>query len=283
MGAVVERESVDVEAHVDLGGQRPDDAAALGVPRLAAELRSGQREVVERGDTLRRSGHRGLRLAEIAHGDLSDPADLRHVAQDVEHDRRMGKFKTLVSVAQVAVGVDMQDAERFVTGPQGADQPVGRRMVAAHEPHDLARVEPAGGLCLDIGVHGHTALVHAADLAHDIVVFETSASFEVVDHPRGVDTQPLRGLLQRIVHVGRGDAAAPGPGSQRVVKIQLRRGFDDGIGSIGRSGSVGDRHVPRRRNQHQFRRFGLERKPEIGSVVHADAIRIEGFLFHNEI
>ena len=47
MGAVVEGESVDVEAHIDLRGQRLDDTAALGVPRLAAELRSGEREIVE--------------------------------------------------------------------------------------------------------------------------------------------------------------------------------------------------------------------------------------------
>ena len=68
------------------------------------------------------------------------------------------------------MSVDVQDAESLAAGAQSPDQPVGRRMVAANEPHDLARIEPAGGLRLDVGVHGHAALVHAADLAHDIVV-----------------------------------------------------------------------------------------------------------------
>ena len=98
---------------------------------------------------------------------------------------------------------------------------------------------------------------------------------------RRIAAQALRFVQQRIVHIGRGDAAAPDAGSQRIVEIQLRRGFDNGVGGISRSGPVGDRHVPRRRDQHQFRRFGSERKSEIGSVVHADPVRIEVFLFHN--
>ena len=55
----------------------------------------------------------------------------------------MGKLESLVRVAQIAVGIDMQDAELRVPRAQRPDQPVGGRMVAADEPHRLAGVEPA--------------------------------------------------------------------------------------------------------------------------------------------
>ena len=189
-------------------------------------------------------------------------------------------FEPFVGLPEVAVGVDVQDTERRMPPAEGADQPVGGRMVAADQPHRLARIEPARSLLLDVGVHRRTSLVHAPQLAHDVFVVGRTAALEVVDHPRGIDPQPLRRLLQGIVHVGRGDAAAPGPGGQRIVEVELRRSLDDRIGGIGRTGTVGDRHVPGGRNKHQFRRLGIERKTEIGPVVHADAVRIEGFLFH---
>ena len=102
----------------------------------------------------------------------------------------------------------------------------------------------------------------------------------MVDDPFGVGTQALRLLEQRVVDIGRGNAAAPGSRSQRVVEIELRRGLDDGVGAIGRAGAVRDRDVPRGRDQHQTRRLGFERKPEIGAVADAHAIGIESILFH---
>ena len=76
------------------------------------------------------------------------------------------------------------------------------------------------------------------------------------------------------------NAAPPGTGRQRVVEIELRRSFDNGIGSKSRSGAIGDRDIPRGRDQHQTGRFRIEREPEIGAVGHADAVGIESFLFH---
>ena len=60
------------------------------------------------------------------------------------------------------------------------------------------------------------------------------------------------------------------------MEVELRRGFYHGIGRMGRPGAVRHRHVPRSRNQHQFGRSRLERKPEIGSVIHTDPVGIEG-------
>lgn len=94
-------------------------------------------------------------------------------------------------------------------------------MVAADQPDEFSRIEPARGLRPDVGVHGHTPFVHAADFAHHIVVLRTAAPFEVVDHLRRIAAQALRFVQQRIVHVGRGDAAAPCAGSQRFVEIEL--------------------------------------------------------------
>ena len=133
------------------------------------------------------------------------------------------------------MGIDVQDPERGVAGSQGPDQAVGRRMVAADQPHDLPRIEPPGGLGLDVGVQGPAPFVHPADLPHHMVVIEASAPFEVVDHPFGIAPQALRKLQQRIVHVGRGDTPAPDTRGQGIVEIQLRRRLDDRIRGIGRS------------------------------------------------
>jgi len=158
---------------------------------------------------------------------------------------------------------------------QRPDQPVGRRVVAADQPHGLARIEPARSLRPDVGVHRHAPLVDTADLAHDIVVLQAAASFEVVDHPCGVGPQTLRRLQQRIVHVGRGDAAPPRAGRQGVVEVELHRGFDNGVGRLRRPRTVGNRNVPRRRNQHQPCLVGRERQAEIGPVVEPYPIGVE--------
>ena len=105
----------------------------------------------------------------------------------------------------------------------------------------------------------------------------------MLDHAHGVCAQPLRGLEQPVVDVGRGDAAPPGPGGQRLVEVELRGGLDDGVGTVGRAGSVGYGDVPRRREQHQLGRGGLERQTEVGAVGHPHAVGIEGFLFHTVI
>ena len=271
MGTVLKSEAVDVEAHVNLLRQRIHDSPAQRVPGLAAEHRGGERQVVEGGNTGGRSGP-----AEIAHCDLGDFFHRRHVAQDVEHDRSMRELEAFVSIAQVAVGVDMQDAELPVAVTQGTDQSVGRRMVAPDQSHGLPCVEPPRRLRPDVGVHGAAAFVDAAHLAYRIVVLGTSPAFEMGNHLLRIAAQALRLLQQRIVHIGRGDTAAPHAGSQRLMEVELRRGFYHGIGRMGRPGAVRHRHVPRSRNQHQFGRSRLERQPEIGPVIHTDPVGIEG-------
>ena len=203
------------------------------------------------------------------------------VAQYVVHDRGVRILEALVGLAQVAVRVDVQDPERRMPRPQRPEQAVGGRVVAAHEAHEPTRIEPARCLRLDVGVHRPAAFVHAPDLADDRIVIRVPAPFQMVDHPFGIAAKALRLLLQGIVHVGRGNAPTPGAGCQRIVEIQLRGGLDDRIRRIRRTGPVGDRHVPRRRDQHQFRLLRLERQSEIASVGHAHSIRVECSLFHN--
>ncbi len=169
----------------------------------------------------------------------------------------------------------MEDAEPLVAFGQRLEQPIRGGVVAADEPYDFALAEPMAGLCGDVGVHGCAALVDAADLAGDAVVVGRTALFQVADDLFGVAAQALRCLLEGVVDVGCGDAAAPCVGRQRVVEVELRRGFDDGIGAVGRAGAIGDCDVPRCRDEHQLRIVRGERHPEIGAVVHAHAVRIE--------
>lgn len=86
----------------------------------------------------------------------------------------MRELEAFVSIAQVAVGVDMQDAELPVAVTQGTDQSVGRRMVAPDQSHGLPCVEPPRRLRPNVGVHGAAAFVDAAHLAYRIVVLGTS-------------------------------------------------------------------------------------------------------------
>ena len=46
------------------------------------------------------------------------------------------------------VRIDVQDAERRMARAQRPDQPVGRRVVAADQPHGLARIEPWRAACV---------------------------------------------------------------------------------------------------------------------------------------
>ena len=192
----------------------------------------------------------------------------------------MGVLEPLVGLAQVAVGIDVKDAEGFMAFAQRPQQTVGGRVVAADQPHELAGFEPATRLPADVGVHGGTPLVHPTQLAYHRLVGGVTPLLEVFDDAGRIGAQPLRLLLQRIVHVGRGDAAPPLARGQRVVEVELRRGLDDGIGGIGRPCAVGDRYVPRRRDEHQLRLLGLEREAEIGSRIHTDPIGVERFQIH---
>jgi hypothetical protein len=58
----------------------------LLVPRFAAELRFGEREVAELLDPLRSGGELELAAAEIADSHLHDFGGLRNVAQYVIHN-----------------------------------------------------------------------------------------------------------------------------------------------------------------------------------------------------
>ena len=213
MGTVLKSEAVDVEAHVNLLRQRIHDSPAQRIPGLTAKHRGSERQVVEGSDTTARSGQGGFRSAEIPHGDLGDLLHRRHVAQDVEHDRSMRELEAFIGIAQVAVGVDMQDAELPVAVAQGTDQSVRRRMVAPDEPHGLPGVEPPCGLRPDVGVHGTAAFVDAAHLAYHIVVLGTAPAFEVGDHLLRIAAQALRLLQQRIVRepAARGNRAVSRP------------------------------------------------------------------------
>ena len=51
MRAILRREPVDIETDVRLFGQAGDDPVAHGIPTFAAELRGGQRIIVEQADT----------------------------------------------------------------------------------------------------------------------------------------------------------------------------------------------------------------------------------------
>ena len=187
----------------------------------------------------------------------------------------MGVFEPFVGPAQVAVGVDMQNPEPFAPLAERLHQSVGSRVVAADQADELALRQPRTGLRTDIFVHLHAAFVHAADFAADRIVGDRPALFEVADHPLGVRAQPLRSLQQRVVDVGRGDAAPPRAGRQSVVEVELHRGFDNGVGRLRRPRTVGNRNVPRRRNQHQPRLVGRERQAEIGPVVEPYPIGVE--------
>ena len=111
--------------------------------------------------------------------------------------------------------------------------------------------------------------------AADRIVGDRPALFEVADHPLGVRAQPLRSLQQRVVDVGRGDAEPPRAGRQSGAEVELHRGFDNGVGRLRRPRTVGNRNVPRRRNQHQPRLVGRERQAEIGPVVEPYPIGVE--------
>ena len=135
----------------------------------------------------------------------------------------MRELEAFIGIAQVAVGVDMQDAELPVAVTQGTDQSVRRRMVAPDEPHGLSGVEPPCGLRPDVGVHGPAAFVDATHLAYHIVVLGTAPAFEVGDHLLRIAAQALRLLQQRIVHIGRGDPPAPAAHGSRAASRLLSR------------------------------------------------------------
>ena len=66
------------------------------------------------------------------------------------HDAGVGKLDAEVVLAQVGVGVEMEDAKLGVALDGGAHRPQSDEMFAAQEERDLARVEDAPGFGLDL-------------------------------------------------------------------------------------------------------------------------------------
>src|SRR5699024_3275999 len=78
-----------------------------------------------------------------------------------------------------------------------------------------------------------------------------------------------------------GHSLLPGTGRHRVVKVELRGGLYDGVGSESSTSSVRGRHVPRNGKQHETRIVLVERKTEIIAVVDTHSVRVEIFHVHS--
>lgn len=211
--------------------------------------------------------------------------DFRHsgrLLQDIIHDGSMRIIEPLVCPAQVAVRIQMEHAHaRFPFGKR-PDEPQRRTVVSSHEPHHMSGVEPFRSSLVNCPVQLRRSSVDTLQPArHQVILERNAALLQTLHDFLRIGPQAGAAVLHGVVDRHRSNPLLPGSGRHRVVKIELRGGFDDGIGPESGPSAIGGRHIPRYGEQHKTRILLGERKSEIITVIYTHSVRVEILPVHD--
>ena len=94
------------------------------------------------------------------------------------------------TVAQVAMRIDMQDADAGIPPGHRPDQPERHAVVSAHDPHFFPRIEPSFRLAVNIVVQLRRRFVDAPQAALHQFGLGTAAALQVRHHAQRLLPQP---------------------------------------------------------------------------------------------
>ena len=277
-GAILDAQSIDVEANIDLCGQRLNDLRAEFSPRLTLEASTAQHTVGEAHNALIRIGQLLLGIAEIAHTNLHQALHLGHIAQQVEHNRGVRIFETLIGVAQVAVSVEVQHSEATMLLCHCAHRTVWCRVVTTYQPNQLTLLDQRCNLLIYLVIHLLASAIDRCKLRSNTLGISTI--FERIDHILSLGAPHAALLAHQLIGRKRRDTSTPSIGIISIVEVELSRCLANCLGTVCRAVAIRNGHVPRCLNQYQIGLVGRKRQAVIVAICHTHPIGVEEFV-HN--
>src|SRR5262249_40868864 len=143
----------------------------------------------------------GFALRDVANRYLHELLDLRDLADHVEHDRRVRPLEALVRFAQIAVRVDVEDAEFAVTLGDARDRAVRHGMIAADHADELAGAKLAIDRLVDVAIEPRAEIVDALERADEArIATEPPADCDDLLGIAARFAAPLKHVLGDVAH-----------------------------------------------------------------------------------